>query len=316
MLATAGCDGIASPSMAIEPLTFSTESTRLSPAPAQANADRTDASEPDAPAALDGEKIFFGRDGLSFSSLLDIVNPLQHIPVVSAIYRRFIDDPIGPLPRILGGLLFGGPEGAIFGVVNAVIEGATGRDIGGHGVALAENIGTTLVAWLQSEPDAVMVAEAGPWVDPDKLAMGDVAEARPWIDPDNPAPANMVTAKPWIDPDKLAAMDAAEDKPWVNPDLVAAGVASPAKPWVDPDKRRSVWPVFKPDPAAAAPQRPPSVVEPWRNPDSVAGNIETKPSVQPAALAYPGEPSSAQWISTIYRNHSNKPPAPTIDLRR
>ena len=54
----------------------------------------------------------FGQDGLSFLDLLDIVNPVHHIPVIGPIYRSVTGDIISPLPRIAGSALFGGPIGA------------------------------------------------------------------------------------------------------------------------------------------------------------------------------------------------------------
>lgn len=72
----------------------------------------------------------FGDDGLSFGDLLDVVNPLQHIPLVGAIYRRLTGDDLSPASRVAGGALFGGPIGALLGAVNAVIEQATGHELG------------------------------------------------------------------------------------------------------------------------------------------------------------------------------------------
>ena len=42
----------------------------------------------------------FGEDGLSFLDLIDVVNPLHHIPVVGPMYREITGDVINPLPRI------------------------------------------------------------------------------------------------------------------------------------------------------------------------------------------------------------------------
>jgi hypothetical protein len=79
----------------------------------------------------------------SFADFIDIVNPLQHIPVVSAIYREITGDEIGAGARVLGGGLFGGVIGLVSGLANALVERETGRDIGGHVIAL-----------LQDEPPA------------------------------------------------------------------------------------------------------------------------------------------------------------------
>ena len=73
----------------------------------------------------------------SFGDLLDIVNPLQHIPVISSIYRAITGDTIGTGAQLAGGALFGGPMGFIGAIANAIIEGETGHDIGGNLFAAA-----------------------------------------------------------------------------------------------------------------------------------------------------------------------------------
>lgn len=73
---------------------------------------------------------FFGEDGLTFGDFLDIINPLQHIPVISSIYRALTGDEISPGARLAGGALFGGPIGAGIAIVNAAVEASTGDDIG------------------------------------------------------------------------------------------------------------------------------------------------------------------------------------------
>ena len=36
---------------------------------------------------VDSDGAMWGKDGFSFADLLDVVNPLQHIPVIGQIYR-------------------------------------------------------------------------------------------------------------------------------------------------------------------------------------------------------------------------------------
>ncbi len=64
----------------------------------------------------------FGDDGLSFRDLLDLVNPLQHIPFVGNFYRKLTGDTIDPALRVAGGALFGGPLGALLSVGSLVVE--------------------------------------------------------------------------------------------------------------------------------------------------------------------------------------------------
>lgn len=51
---------------------------------------------------------------LGFKDILDIVNPLHHIPVIGHFYRKITGDTIHPAIKIAGGTLFGGPIGAVF----------------------------------------------------------------------------------------------------------------------------------------------------------------------------------------------------------
>lgn len=104
----------------------------------------------------DGFKAF-GEDGPSFFDILDIINPLQHIPIISTLYRAATGDEIDPVPRVAGGALFGGLIGAVSSLVNVVIEELTGNDLGEHVLALFEGDGGAA-----PEPDspAVDVAQA------------------------------------------------------------------------------------------------------------------------------------------------------------
>ncbi|MEM7542745.1 MAG: hypothetical protein AAF384_14350 [Pseudomonadota bacterium] len=64
----------------------------------------------------------FGDDGLTFSDVLDFLNPLHHIPVVGNIYRKVSGDQIDPAIQIAGGAALGGPLGAGFAALSAVIS--------------------------------------------------------------------------------------------------------------------------------------------------------------------------------------------------
>jgi hypothetical protein len=66
----------------------------------------------------------------SFWDVLDIFNPLQHIPLVNMVYRELTGDEIGSFARVAGGALFGGGMGAIAGIASAVVYETTGKDPG------------------------------------------------------------------------------------------------------------------------------------------------------------------------------------------
>lgn len=77
----------------------------------------------------------FGEDGFTFGDLLDIVNPLQQLPIVGSIYRAVTGDTISAASRMAGGALLGGPLGFVMSAVNAGLDAATGADAGGHVLA-------------------------------------------------------------------------------------------------------------------------------------------------------------------------------------
>ena len=74
----------------------------------------------------------FGKDGFTFFDFLDIINPLQHVPVISTIYRSITGDQIDPGSRIAGATLFGGPLGGALASVDVAIKHKTGLDIAEH----------------------------------------------------------------------------------------------------------------------------------------------------------------------------------------
>ncbi len=87
--------------------------------------------------AQKGEQAPFANqsDTPSFWDVLDMINPLQHIPGVSTIYRAITGDEIAPLPRVVGDMLFGGPMGLIGAIANEVTRQDTGKDLGEHALA-------------------------------------------------------------------------------------------------------------------------------------------------------------------------------------
>lgn len=75
-----------------------------------------------------------------FSDLLDFINPLQHIPVVSTLYRETTGDGISAAARIIGGGIFGGIPGLVASAADAVLEAATGQDAGGIAVSALKDV--------------------------------------------------------------------------------------------------------------------------------------------------------------------------------
>ena len=58
---------------------------------------------PESPLKAENEFKFFGKDGFTFFDFLDVINPLQHIPVVSTLYRSLTGDEIDPASHGVAG---------------------------------------------------------------------------------------------------------------------------------------------------------------------------------------------------------------------
>ncbi|TXH39286.1 MAG: hypothetical protein E6Q98_01150 [Rhodospirillaceae bacterium] len=84
----------------------------------------------------EADKLFFGEDGkFGWDDLVDLINPLQHIPGVNAIYRELTGDEIHGAAELLGAIPFG-PFSTLGAVVNIAVKSITGRDIGGNVLAM------------------------------------------------------------------------------------------------------------------------------------------------------------------------------------
>ncbi len=86
-----------------------------------------------------------------FGDFIDVVNPLQHIPIVATLYRNLSGDHIGMASRVIGGALWGRIGGFVAGIINSAVEWFTGKDIGDH-----------VYAAIRGQPDADAVAQAQP----------------------------------------------------------------------------------------------------------------------------------------------------------
>jgi hypothetical protein len=72
----------------------------------------------------------------TFDDFVDIINPLQHLPIVSFIYRAITGDKIKPAMRILGDLGYGGPTGFMSSCAEVLFEAIFGDDVGGTAISL------------------------------------------------------------------------------------------------------------------------------------------------------------------------------------
>lgn len=111
-----------------------TASTNAAPV-ADASASGSGAVKPSSSSRVDtgASEVPASDENFAFSDVLDIINPLQHIPLVNTVYRNLTGDTIKPLAQVAGDMLYGGLAGSpiISGVVSiasTTMEGQNGDD--------------------------------------------------------------------------------------------------------------------------------------------------------------------------------------------
>ncbi len=72
----------------------------------------------------------------SFDDLVDIVNPLQHLPIVGTLYRAITHDTIKTPEKIAGDTLYGGLWGFVSSVADTAFQALTGKNFGDTVLAL------------------------------------------------------------------------------------------------------------------------------------------------------------------------------------
>jgi hypothetical protein len=76
---------------------------------------------------------WWSGDSFGFKDILDMLNPLQHLPVISTLYRAWTGEGIGGVARIVGGAIWGragGIASMASSLLNAVFGAVTGKDMG------------------------------------------------------------------------------------------------------------------------------------------------------------------------------------------
>jgi hypothetical protein len=164
---------------------------------------------------------FWAKDSASFQDLIDTINPLEHLPVVSTIYNWIVGKhDIGDVPRIAGDTLYGGPFGALSGLFNALVKEETGKDLGEHAVALVtgDKTGTSSTATAQAPAASPAQTANAP------ATQGPAASATPAATPaSNPVPPGAVAPLP------AATLTAGPSPtPQTTPAPVAAATPTPA----------------------------------------------------------------------------------------
>jgi hypothetical protein len=114
-------------------------------------------------------QLFFGPDGkFGWDDFLDVINPLQHIPIIAQIYRAVTGDQISGAAELIGSLPFGplGVIGTMGTVADLAVKDTTGKDIGENLEAMVFGTGSDKKNADGTATDGSDLAEATP-VHPD-----------------------------------------------------------------------------------------------------------------------------------------------------
>ena len=91
------------------------------------------------------------KHDFTFGDFLDIINPLQHLPVVGTLYRAVTGDTIKTPEKIVGDTLYGGPLGGLSAIADSLYQQKTGK-----------SFGDTVLGWLGFGHDAAPKGDPAP----------------------------------------------------------------------------------------------------------------------------------------------------------
>jgi hypothetical protein len=134
-------------------------------------------------------QLFFGADGVfGWDDFLDVINPLQHIPIVAQIYRAVTGDEINGAAELIGSLPLGplGVIGMMGTVADLAVKDTTGKDIGQNLEAMVFGNGNGKKSADGTAADGSDMAEASP-VHPDLEMQTASAEQAGGIDAERQA---------------------------------------------------------------------------------------------------------------------------------
>jgi hypothetical protein len=245
--------------------------------------------DPDGALAARESDGFFGADGFGFDDFLDLINPLQHIPIISTIYREITGDAISDGARIFGGALFGGPLGFAAAIGNAAVKQASGKDVGELAMSLFESDSpeSEIVSAEVLSRISPAAAVAGAPVQPISDAVGDekTVSAAPVVGFAGVTPGTKV-------PDYLDRMSARQKA------LLLSSLGLPPESAEQPEPRQSVDKAIERSSAAQD-----LFVRATAEPDDLltasGGNMTGGASMEwpVAAVPHGVDPSSPDWIA-------------------
>ncbi|MEM8917068.1 MAG: hypothetical protein AAGC83_14600, partial [Pseudomonadota bacterium] len=160
-----------------------------------------------------GTRVEPSGEPLGFGDFIDIINPLQHIPIISTVYRAVTGDQISPGARLIGGTLLGGPIGFAVATANVATELATGKDIGEQAMAMAAGTDDTPNDEVDPTPpadDGLVLASYGSQDPGPSLDLSPVES----VGPDTMAPSSVAGPAPAPDPIAPPIRQATVDPDW------------------------------------------------------------------------------------------------------
>ena len=210
---------------------------------------------------------------MTFDDVVDIVNPLHHIPVVGTGYRAVTGDTISPHAQMIGGVLYGGPTGMFNAGLQAAIRQETGHNVDGLMLAMVtgEDVRPHPDAPDTDAPapryaDARAAAAAGPAAEATTEPATQAAEIR-----QTPVPQAAGLA---LGP--AAAGPAAQPAPAAPPTQPLVASAPPPTTLPEPAVRADT---AGPDGGAPA-GRPAAPFATWPSgPGAIGGNVGTAPAM-------------------------------------
>jgi hypothetical protein len=114
-----------------------------------------------------------------FHHLLDVINPLQHLPVIGILYRAITGEHIGPVEKVMGDTLYGGLWGAASSVADLAFEGVTGKSLEDTVLGWLKHDGGSRVASAKVAAPNISTNASLPSADLPALPSAQVASAAP-----------------------------------------------------------------------------------------------------------------------------------------
>jgi hypothetical protein len=130
--------------------------------------------------------------GFGFRDIIDIVNPLQHLPIIGSVYRYLTGDRPGEAAQLAGDALYGGPIGVGISVASAATEDDQGHDLGERALIAvfgSHDGGSATAVASAAHPAASQAASPAPLSTSQVAAAAQTAQA-------SPAPAAMPMRQP------------------------------------------------------------------------------------------------------------------------